>query len=67
MEKQAIGSVIALLRKQRGMTQLDLAVRWESLLRFFHLWVGLVGGEHGSGMPGIGLACLALCMPYRGK
>ena len=27
MEKQSLGSMIASLRKQRGMTQLDLAVK----------------------------------------
>lgn len=46
MEKQSLGSMIASLRKQRGMTQLDLAVRWGSLLRYFHLWAGLAENRH---------------------
>ena len=134
MEKQSLGSMIASLRKQRGMTQLDLAVKmgvtdkavskWErdllcpdiSLLpRLAELFgvsvdelmnakgdrdrrdrqiknggemlqtvlkavglamgvaaavlsfMGRLGGEQASGMLGIGLACLALCMLYSDK
>lgn len=44
MKKDSFGNIIAGLRKQKGMTQLELAekmelhLQWELRLLFFQLW-----------------------------